>query len=270
MASKRLIILTVLLLFSLGLIAQQATPEGKHKLLYLETGGMLSSFQDQKFSDVRYSGLGMGVRLDYSLAKKNFWDFGAEAFFNREHAATYDVGKAGTQDYRLFVTWLRPLITTPDATLSLGLTPDIFFSMRSTAQLSNNAAYLIFGYTVKVPVEYTRRINDKWVMHAGLSLQLFGWMQENMSFTYTTSQHVLEKGEFNYDDVPADISFVPLWKYLDIRTRISFALGKRWIFGYRWNMQESYQVAGYPMIKGYSALTVGYNIVNRIKEKKAH
>ncbi len=227
----------------------------------------MSSFQDQKFSDVHYNGYGGGLRLDYSLDKHNYWDFGVTCLYYGEHAKTYDVGAAKIVDVRPFITYMRPLFRENTQTLYAGATTDMSFYMRTTQQLYNNASYLIPGYSLKIPVRYVRRINDKWTLDAGLSFQLFGYIHESASFTYTTSQYVLEEGKFSYDELPSTPNFVPLWKYLDIRTHILFEYGKRWVFGYRWNMSESFQVPGYPMIKGYSALTVGFRLVNRIKEK---
>jgi hypothetical protein len=52
---------------------------------------------------------------------------------------------------------------------------------------------------------------------------------------------------------------------LSIETNIRFYYGKRWIFSYTWEMQQSYLVKGYPMTKGFSALTVAYRFVNKNK-----
>ena len=263
---KTLLFLLSLVLFS-GINAQEEKTLISRKILNVTLGGQLSSFQDKKFSNERYSGPGGRFHLDFNWSKISYWEIGVDAMYNSEHAKTYDVGNAVKMDYDLYFIFMYPVFNTDEHKLLLGVMANFRYHLRKTNDLSNNTAYLIFGPDFHIQGRYIRPVSDKWTLDASLRFQIMGWVYEGISYSYATSQQVLLDGEYHYNNVPVKLNFVPMWKYFSITTDIHFDYGKRWSFGYRWHMEQSYQVKGFTMTMGYSELYAGFKIVNKAKEK---
>jgi len=232
----------------------------------LLTGGVMSSFQDTKYTNVKYTGLGVVYGFDFMWRKKSIIGFGAKGIYSKEKPKTFDKGYPSVNDAQFYFKYLYPIKKNEKYNLFVGTKVDLFdFTMRINPELTNNSAYVILGGGVKAYTMFEKKINDTWKVDAGIGFQLFSFMNEYMSFGYMANQNTLEKGEYNYEDAAMPWSFTPFWKYLNIETNIRFYYKRRWVFGYAWRMQQSYQVENYPMTKGYSALYVAYRIINKEK-----
>ena len=261
-----LFILTIFLFFTSN--AQNNNNIPRHKILNISLGGLASSFQDKKTSTEHYSGFGTKMNINYTWSKKSYWEAGTNILFSWEHAKTYNVGNAAIKDFNIYLTYLYPVINSGKHKLLIGLNGDFGFFLRTTQDLGNNATYMILGSDFKFNGKYIHPVSEKWTFNAAVGLQLFGWIYEGMSFTYSTSQEILEQGKYDYNVENLMLNFVPLWKYFTLTTEFQFDYSKRWGFGYRWHMEQSYQVKHYTMTMGYSELYVNFKIINRFTNKK--
>ena len=261
------ITLFILVILTTFIANSQDTLKVKSFVLELSSGGVLSSFQDTKYTNVKYTGGGIMYGTDFMWRKKSIIGFGIQGIFSKEKPKTFDKGYPTVNDAQIYFKYLRPIELSNKFNLLVGTKVDLFdFTLRMNPELTNNSAYIILGGGVKAYTMVEKEINDNWRFDAGLGFQLFSFMNEYMSFAYMANQNTLENGEYNYEDPAMPWSFTPFWKYLNIETNIRFYYKKRWVFGYAWRMQQSYLVENYPMTKGYSALYIAFRIVNKKKQ----
>ncbi len=264
------IYLSLLALLMVFQIAAQDTTQYRKFTFDAGLGGATSSFQDLKYSQEHWRGMGITPVIGLSWQKKGIHSIGVEGIISYENPKTFDGG--GTKVYwgTIFYKYLHPIKYRKSCTVYLGAKVEpMDVSFRFVDGLVNNSSYVIVGSNLKAVAMWDRKLTDKWRLKADIGFQLFSYMLENMSFGYATSQYLLEKGEYNYNEVQEHYSFLGFWKYLSIETNINFAYGKRWTFGYSWRMQQSYAVKDYTMTRGYSALLVKYNIIVKNKIAKA-
>jgi hypothetical protein len=268
MNTKLLISLFTLSIISVHLHSQDTTLS-KTFIADFGIGGAVSSYQDVKFSDVRYSGIGTTTRFDFKWRSKAIHNITIEGLYSSENPKTFDHGMTNVYQANIGYKYLYPVGYYSNSNLFVGAKIEaIDMTLRMNTDLYNNATYLAYGTNVKISTMYEYKLSDSWIINADLNFQLFSFMDESMSFAYSVNQHVLENGEYNYDDIVTAYIFTPFWKYLSIETNIHANYGKRWIFSYSWRMQQSYIVSNYPMTKGYSALSVGFKFISKSKISK--
>jgi hypothetical protein len=263
---KNLLSLLVVFSFGAGLLAQE-NDANKQFFFDFGLGGSMHSFQDTKYSDVRYNGIGVTTNIDFTWQRNHIIAFGVDGYYEKDKPQTFDDDVSVSEyDFMLYVKYLYPIIKNKKYKLYIGGRIDAYeLSTRTNMVLENNSIYLINGINFKALTMYERKLNGSWILNADFGLQLFSFMNEYMSFAYAADQITLENGDYNYEYPEAPIRFTPLWDYLNIQTNVRFQYGKRWIFGYTWRMQQSYAVEDYRMTKGYSALSITYRIVNKSK-----
>jgi len=269
---KKLILLVVLvLLFKPAAIFSQEEQQ-RHFAFDFGLGGAVSSFQDRKFSDVHWAGTGFTGKFDFSWHKKGIHAAGLSGIFTMENPKTFDnYGRTKVYRAQAYYSYVYPVKVRPEkkCTLYLGSKVELAdFSWRFVDDLINNSSYFVYGIiNILAYSNYERQLNNKWTLNAQLGFQVFSAvMSEEMSFTYVTSQNTLLEGKVQYDEVTADAYPAGFWDFLNIETNFNFRYGKRWMFGYSWRMQQSFAVKNYPMIQGYSALTVAYRIISKVKK----
>jgi len=259
-------LLLITSLFFLNSIDAQDTIPSKVFTLNFGLGGALTSFQDTKFSDVHYSGVGIASTIEFTWQKKGILSTGIESVLSSENPKTFDHGKTNVYQGLIYAKYLYPIKKTDNYNLYIGAKIDAYdFYLRKDKQLTNNSNYFIQSSNFKVATMYQRKLNDKWFLKADLGFQFFSLLSENMSFGYSVNQRTIENGNYNYDSTTTKMYFTPFWEYLNLETTIRFHYKKNWTFSYLWRMQQSYLVDGYPMTKGYSAITASFNIINRSK-----
>jgi hypothetical protein len=263
---KILLSLVAILSINIALLAQENSPK-KQFFFDFGLGGSLHSFQDAKYSDVRYNGIGATGNIDFTWRRKSIISTGIEGYYSKEKPKTFDSGVYSTEyNISLYLKYLHPIIKNDIYNIYMGGKVDLYsMSIRNTFPLENNSFYLTSSIGFKAVTMYERRLNDLWILNADLGLQLFSFMNEYMSFAYAADQITLEKGEYNYDEAEAPLRMTPFWDYFNIETNIKVQYGERWIFGYSWKMQQSYATKDYKMTKGYSSLIVTYRIVNKTR-----
>ncbi len=260
--------LGVLMIFQIAVA--QDTAEYRKFTFDIGVGGVVSSFQDLKYSQVHWRGIGITPVIGLSWQKKAIHSIGVEGIISYEKPKTFDGGETKVYWGSLFYKYLHPIKDYELSTIYLGgkIEP-IDVSFRFVDGLVNNSSYVIAGTNIKAVAMLDRKLTEKWTLKADIAFQLFSYLLENMSFAYAASQYALENGEYNYNEIQEYYSFLGFWKYLNIETNINFMYGERWVFGYLWRMQQSYAVKDYTMTRGYSALLVKYNIVVKNKMPKA-
>jgi hypothetical protein len=180
----------------------------------VSAGGLATSFQDTKYSNLKYSGIGGVFGFDFQWRKKAIIAFGARGIYSKEKAKTFDHGKTNLSNGQFNFRYLYPIKTNKDYKIFVGAKADIVdFTLRMTPELTNNAAYVIQGGGLKAYSLFEKRINDKWLLNAGVGFQLFAIMDEYMSFAYMANQHLLENGDYNYEDPEMPLFFTPLWEF---------------------------------------------------------
>jgi len=263
---KNLLLLVAVFSINATLIAQENSSK-KQFFFDFGLGGSMHSFQDTKYSDVKYNGMGGTTNIDFTWKRKSILSTGIEGYYSNEKPKTFDSGVHSTEyNFSLYLKYLHPIVKNDIYNLFIGAKVDLYsLSLRNTFPLENNSFYLISSVGFKAVTMYERKLNDSWTLNADLGLQLFSFMNEYMSFSYAADQITLENGEYNYDRPEAPLRITPLWKFFNIETNIKFQYGKRWIFGYLWRMQQSYATENYKMTKGYSAITATYRFVNKTR-----
>ena len=265
---RKYVLMMLLWMFSTGIYAQK-TDSIRYFKWNLSAGGAISSFQDLKYSAVRYSGMGFAMGTELNWQRKGIHSVGIDGIISTENPKTFS-GFGEYHAYRalIYYYYVHPVYKNEKAKVFVGArlnALDITWHLNN--DLINNSSYMVYGTGLSAYSVYQRRLNDKWVLNAQLGFRLMGIMYEGMSYAYSTDQETLEKGNYNYDELAMPVSFNAFWDYLKLETAFHFSYGKRWTFSYLWRMEQSYVVEGYRMTMGYSAIRVSYNIMARTKKK---
>ena len=262
----RKLFLGLLMFFIVSNVKSQDSLKVKSFVFELSGGGVMSSFQDRKYSDLKFTGFGANYGFNLEWRKNSIIGFGLNGIYSNQKPRTFEGGEATINAGQFYFKYLYPINISQEFNLFVGGKADLFDgTMRIASGLTNNSAYVIIGGGLKAFTMLEKQLNDKWLVTADLGFQLFAFQDEYMSFAYMANQNLLESGEYNYEDPAMPLYFTPFWNFINIETNIRFHYGKRWILSYLWRMQQSYQVKGYPMTKGYSAISVGFKIMNRNK-----
>ncbi len=232
-------------------------------------GGSASTFQDIKYSDVKWSGYGLTPGIDFVWRRNGIHSAGIEGIVSIENPETFDLGKTNFYWGNLYYKYLHPVNKSKNYNLFIGGKLKPFgISMRMVDGLINNGVYLIISSNINAVALFEKQLGKKWVLSTDFGFQIFSVMAENMSFTYSVDQRTLEKGKYNYDEVEGKMYATPFWEYLGVETSINLSYGKRWVFGYLWKMEQSNIMPDYKMTMGYSSLRVVYKIVSKHKKSK--
>lgn len=271
---NKIILTPLMVLLFIGSCYSQGKEQSiveKHSRTYIGLGGVISSFQDVKFSNLRYSGI--GTRFDFGIEKRKQSIYGLDFSFiySKEKVKTFDHGKAHIFNGILGIKYLMPLMENETHKFYLGGKWDILdFYVRAVQNLNNNSINYINGSNLKVSVLYERKLSDNLTLNTSMDLQLISFMKELTSFGFSAPQDPLEDGEFGYQNEPLEspfgfkyFSLEAPWNYFNIGTQINLHYKKRWNFAYKWNMQRSNEVKGYPLTRGYNSLSIIYNIQNK-------
>lgn len=256
----------IIMLLTVNLYAQKKQDSIKKNSLTIGLGGILTSFQDIKYSDIRYSGIGTNLSFGYERNNKNFFNTNLNLIYSGENAKTHNFGKTHVLNVVIDASYLKPIIKKEKHKIYLGAKWDVLDAyFRGTESLDNNSIYYIFGSNLKISSFYERTISDNIYIRAEFNFQLLSFMKESTSFAFSAPQDVLEDGEFSYQNDKLEhpfgfkyYTFEPFTKYLNTGTQVEMHYKKRWIFSYKWNMQRSNKVKNYPLTRGYSSLSVKY------------
>jgi len=249
--------------------------EGKQKNItrnwFIEAGGVYSSFQDIKFSDVQYSGFGAAIKLGLNREKENsyLWEAAFNFRYSSENASTHNNGKTTVIYPTIYFKYLRVL---NDHFLIGGRVDLLDLDMRVLTNLQNNSTYymasnLLYGSTI-----YKRSINSNWNFSASLDLALIGLSKESTSFAMNYNQTRIEKGEVDYQEETMGEPYpYKFWKFshignhLNLITEFYFHYKTRLSAGYKWEMRHWATVPSYPTTIGAHSIVFRYNFAHKLK-----
>ncbi len=240
----------------------------KTSTYYMEVGALSSSFQDVKFSNVQYTGVGARFKFGFEKAKNSIWGINLELNYSNEKAETHSKGDAIAINAVLSVKYLYPILKTEKQKFYIGGTwsiIDLYF--RQIEGLDNSSIAYISNSGFKVSSIYERKISPKFKLEAGVDFQLFGFVKEAPGFAILGSRKMLTDGGFDYQDMnslfPNNLKYYTpelFWEYMNVGTSIRLHYLKRWSLSYTWSFQRSNRINKYPLTKGYNAISIRYNL----------
>lgn len=273
-------IVLIFLFFSFQLIVS-AKPDGEMETKknqkgvlrnwFVEAGGVYSSFQDIKFSDVQYSGLGAAIKLGLNREKENsyFWEAAFNFRYSSENASTHDNGKTTVIYPTIYFKYLRVL---NDHFLIGGRLDLLDLDMRVLTNLQNNGTYYMASNLLYGSAIYKRPINSNWNFSASLDLALIGLSKESTSFAMNYNQTRIEKGEVNYQEETMGEPYpYKFWEFshignhLNLITEFYFHYKTRLSAGYKWEMRHWATVPSYPTTTGAHSIVFRYNFAQKLK-----
>ncbi len=236
--------------------------ESNRNSFFLSLGSTNSSFQDVKYSNVKYSGLLVSFGLGYnSNSIKRIWELGLQANISRETASTYDNGKATMLNPIIYFTYLKPV----NKTFYVGVRIDaVDLYIRSIEGLGNNGSYLLNGShlygTAMVNVDLSKSLKLQGTVNIGL----LSYQKEGTSFAYFAPQNVLESEVFDYQDQA--ITNIFGYKYFELRNitnNLNIRNGihlqyKKMSIGYDWSLKYFATVKSYPVTIGIHNIVLRY------------
>lgn len=271
---KKLFLVISFVLFTLVVCAQtepdasaDTTKSNSTKNLFIGIGGNYGSFQDVKYSNVQFAGIGGVFTVGYNQSKENyFWETAVEFNAGFEFGST-NGARSTVLNPTLYFKYLKPL----NKNLKIGARLDLLdFYLRNNQGLGNNGSYIITGHNLYGSVMYDYRINEKWNLQSGLDLGLLSFMRESTGFAYSAPQNALEDGKFDFQNsalsTPFGYQFFE-WKYfgnnLMIKTSFVFQYKDRISIGYNWSLRHFANVKSYPVTIGAHNITFKYNIIHK-------
>lgn len=260
---NKVAVIILMTMYSLNIYCQKETNSNT----YVSLGGVVTSFQDIKFSNVRYNGIGVSINFGFEKEMKNLWGINLELIFSEEQAKTH-IGQSIMLNAILNTKFLIPVLNNRNTDLHIGGTWDIIdLNFRFDDRLDNNGFTYISTSGIKLSSIYKRKFSARLKLEAGLDFQIFGLVKEIPSFAITENQNMLESGEFSYQNMEANFpnklkyyAFEPFWDYINTSISVKLHYKKRWAFSYKWNMRRSNRIKGYPLTRGYNTIAIIYKI----------
>jgi len=256
---KKLFVLIFLALLGHAGIGQSLTT------LSVDVGGSLTSFQDNKFSQVRFNGTGGVFGLEYQRLRPQYrLSTRLQVMSGTETASTHDQGKTTNVNPRLELGYHRKV----KENLYLGVQWDVFnFYSKDVEGLGNNRIYYLTSSNL-----FASGFYDWKKFRFGLDLGLLSYAKEGTGFSFSAPQAATEGEEFDYlDDAlvnPFRLRFgkiTGIGPNLHLRTHIQYQISRRWNLGYEWNFRRYVQVPGYASSMGYNMLNLKFDILDKAK-----
>jgi hypothetical protein len=231
----------------------------KSKRFYIGVGTGHTSFQDVKFSKVRYGGFSGSFEMGFErITGKSLWNIGILGISSSEHPSTHSATDAGTFNVNIKFGYLRKV----KDNLFIGATWDVFdFYNKSFEGLGNNGTYQILSSNLFASGKYTW--ND---FTFGVDLGLLSFTNESTGFAFSAPQDVTAGGKFSYqdDNLTNPFSFKYgffnfINKQLNLRTTITYKLSDRLTLSYQWKMRRFARVKDYPVTYGSNTVSLRYN-----------
>jgi len=256
---------------SLFVNAQHQSNPAKTNNFYVGLGALYSDFQDVKFSEVRYGGLGGRFEIGFNQYRSGRYlmEEGFTGDFSIEQAATHDQAHTLVFNIDVYYRYLRVINDQFMLGGRLDLT-DINFRMDDG--MGNNAISTITGSYLSASAMYTKQVfSENWKVDAVIDLSLISFQKETPSFAMTYSHGRIENNGVDYTN---SLMGLPGYKYgafkyfgnnFYMRTSLWLHYKKRFALGYMWQMRRFTIVEEYPTTVGVHSLTIRYNIVHRDK-----
>ncbi|WP_103069184.1 hypothetical protein [Aquimarina sediminis] len=252
----------VLLFCSISLLQLHAQNTNS---FYVDMGGSFSTFQDVKYSNVRYNGFGGEFGMGYQKEnQKAIWGVNFNAMFTSEKADKHNVGTARTNNLTVGAKYLYNV----KRNLFVGATWDILDLYKKDFDgLQNNSGYDIIGSTL-----WASGVYDYKKFRFGLDVGLASYFRESRGFAFSVPQNVMESGDFDYQNGKFDDHFAfkyyelrTMPRHFQVRTTIRYQLSNKFSIAYKWHLRKFSEVKKYPVTYGAHSISIRYNVFNRIK-----
>ncbi len=279
---KKIYLLAILSFLSYGnSIAQPAemadptptvTGSDFSKKFFIGTGLAKGTFQNTNFSDTQFGDIGATLHIGFQKRKEGkLWETAITLNALAGGAKEYEQGASTTKSVKIYYKHLRRLKNG----LYVGGRMDLIdFYLRNTPALGNNASQINTGSHLYGSLVHDKRINDHWNLESSFDLGLLSLMRSSSSFAFSSSQNILENGEFDYQNTAASSPFglkyfemKSLFKHINIKTSLLFQYKKRITLGYLWNVSRVAQVKHYPMTIAQHNIVFRFNITNKTEQK---
>lgn len=226
---------------------------------YIGVGAGFTSFQDVKYSKVKYSGFSGILELGYEKqTEKSIWNIALTGIQSTETPKTHSATNAETVLGNIRIGYLRNI----KENLYIGVTWDVVdYYSKDFEGLGNNSVYQIASSNLFASGRY------RWENFSfGLDLGLVSFTNESTGFAFSLPQDVTKGGKYNYQD--ADLSDPFNLKYgflnfinkqLNIRTSIECEISERLSVFYQWRMRRFSRVKNYPVTHGSNSFSLRYN-----------
>ncbi len=256
--------------------AQETSSRQKHVEHSFELSGVKTSFQDVKFSNIRYNGIGTGLKYErFAETDKREIAMGVSFNYAKSKPSTFEsdnFGQTTVLSPTIFFLYAQKLNDKFSVGGQLNLLEGF---LRNVAGAGNNGIYYNIGTHLYARGSYKHVVNDDIILKGTLNYGLFGFMRESTGFAFSAPQSVTENGAFDYQNSalsnPFGVRFykaMPFWKMGNIQTRIEFNYKKRWTLAYTWNFRRFSTIKGYPTTSGIHTIGVKFDFIDKTKLKK--
>jgi len=264
---KNKIWILIVLMGTVNLLSAQNTK------VYFGFGGIYSSTQDTRFSDVQFNKFSVKPELGFTrISEKDYWLANSSGYVFTQDYPELDTAQVSTMSYNLRVGYLRNI----KPNIYVGLTWDIidYFS-KDNSILGNSSNYYKTSSDIFVTGRYLYNIDDNWNFEAGLDFALLSFINTAPSFTANFPQNVVDDGEVSFLDSDTrnpyslkHMKATPFWKQIYLRTHFEINYKKRLSLVYNWDMRALIEQKGYPVTIALHSLTLRFHFINHTKKTK--
>jgi len=236
---------------------------------YTSIGLGYHDFQDNKYSAVTYGGARAALAFGMERSNPNArWQLGFDLHGGLTSGNTH--GQSGfIINPTIHFRYLKKL----NDQIEIGGRWDIFdVFINKINGLGNNSIYALSSSNLYASGTYNKSFNEGRKLIAGLDLGLLSFNRENTSFAFSTPQNLLDNGSFNYQDPAAESPFglkyfelEPLWKFVNLRTSISWQTKGRSSFVYEWSVRSVAETNGYRATIGTHIVKYRLNLISKTK-----
>lgn len=255
------------IIFNLGLLIAtfQLAMAQNTSTFFLEVGGNVTSFQDEKFSDIIYSGGGLVLNLGFQKEKtQSIIGGGLNINASFESAATHDKGDVKMVHPRFYVEYLKKV----SPKLAIGAHWDILgMYYRNIDGLDNNGNYYQTASDLMIASQY-----QFGKFRVGADLGILSLVKEGTGFAFSAPQNGLEDGEFNYQNESLESPFgfkygtvKSPFNHLKIRTNVQWQMSKGIALGYQWEMRRFAEVKDRSVTSAIHNVTIRFNLTHKEK-----
>lgn len=275
----------VLLVFTFQSVhAQNEASNLKKVESYFQLNGVHTSFQDIKYSAVRFNGYGIGFEVGRKVAvEKKKFNYGLSFSYSNSKPSTYELnpdvieifGKVGVaREFRPSLYFKYDKIL--NYHFSVGGRVDVIDGyLRLTREGSNNKVFYNLGSSLFARGSYRFKISENLKVESNLEFGLIGFTRESTGFAFNAPQVVTESGSFDYQDNavlnPFGLKYYqlrPFWNFGNVNIITSIKFKSRWALSYQWHMRKYATIKGYSTTIGIHNLGVKFNFISKEKERR--
>ena len=257
-----LFLLVLLALFTAQHVTAQSTR------VYVGLGAMYHSFQDARFSDVRFTGTAIIPELGFRyLTEKTYILAQGFGFFHAVDLPGREEDKVTSLGFNTGLGYLRGI--TPG--LYAGATWDVVdYMTRNTDVINNNSNFFHTASDLLLSIRYRYELNDAWSMEVGGDLGIVSVVKYAPSFAANLPQNIVDEGKASFQDEgvrqPFTLQYLdvkPGWSQLYLKTRAELYFKRRLSMAYLWRMRTFSDHKDHPVTMANHNLTLRYHFVSR-------